>query len=223
MVDDAMRLMEAATGIAERLQKWRQQGNGRTLRRSMVLKDSTTTSSTVSTTNVGGFITCGSLGTWQGSYTNEYKTHDKVWYSAGYRLNIPDLNVPYHYYRTMAGLLGALPSADVVWRLTPWSWLAGWASNLNNVVANTFDPLSDYFAAAYAFTMHQREVSRTVTVIAHQSSTYYGGPHTVTVGGSSGIITKYRKAASPFGFGVTWDGLSASQIATAAALGISRT
>lgn len=223
MVEDAMKLMDFTVAFAERLKRWERQGNSRTIRRSIVLRDSTTSSSTFQTTNIGGFLAgCGSLGTWIGVKENEVSTHSKIWYEAGYRLNIPDLTVPLHYYRTMLALLGATPSPDVVWKLTPWSWLTGWFSSFNDAVSNTFDPLGDYFAAAYAFVMFQQTVQTRVTVSAEQASTYYGGPFTVTVGGSMGYETKYRRAASPFGFGDTWDGLSARQVATAAALGISR-
>ena len=223
LVDDAIKLLNFQANVDERLRRWRQAGNGNTMRRRMVLKDETTVSSSTFTGNVGGYLAgCGSLGNWTGTKVQVDTQHDKIWFAAGYRLNIPDLSSPVNMAYTRAALLGGLPTLSAAYNLTPWSWLADWFGNYGDAIANVSDPLQNYFAATHAFVMFQRTVTRRVNVTGTQSNDFYGGPHTVSVGGEHGSVYKYRKAASPFGFGSTWGSLSANQIATAAALGISR-
>lgn len=227
LVEDAQKLLNFQDAVSRRLAQWEQAGNGRTSRRRMNLKDETTTSETYPdgiNPIMGGYLDgVGSLGTWRGTRTRVVTTRDSIWYSAGYRLNIPDLTQsPFQRAYVKAALLGGIPTAETVWNLTPWSWLADWFGNYGDAIANVSDPLQSYFAATYAYVMFKRETTTTITVVAEETSGIYEGTDHVSVGGEFGTVTKFRTAASPFGFGSTWDSLSASQLATAAALGISR-
>jgi hypothetical protein len=62
-----------------------------------------------------------------------------------------------------------------------------------------------------------------VTATIHKGL-LHNSKHFVESGCSSGfeVVTKRRTEANPFGFGVSWKGLSPFQLSIAAALGISR-
>lgn len=115
-------------------------------------------------------------------------------------------------------LFGISLTPDLVWELTPWSWAIDWFSNAGNVISNV-----NSFAAAGLVMKYGYIMEETSTVDT------YSMPSTglTLVGGtlpSASITTtvKRRSEANPFGFGLSWDGLSPTQLAITAALGITR-
>lgn len=196
---------------------------GRNQRRRITLKNSVSRDSSSFRTNVSGYMTgVGAICDYWGEFLEENVLEEKIWFVAGYRLLMPDLSTPENYAKVRNAMLGATPTIATAWQLTPWSWLAGWFSSVGDAIENAADPLSSYYAASYAFVMKQTHQYKRVTVTGSQTHPWVVGPANLSVSTSAGIITKLRLAASPFGFGFTWDGLSGSQIATATALGISR-
>lgn len=222
LLSDIGKLLEFQETFNRRMEFLRK-NNGKSLRRRLTLVDSTTNNvSETPSTNVGAYLTCGAHGSWQGKVTTETISKRKIWYSAGYRLHFPDLSTPDNIREVRNALLGTRPSISTVWELTPWSFLADWVTNIGDNYANLSDPLRNYYAASYAFLMvtESRTVRRTVN--AYQMSTSLVGTRSLSVSAETSFTVKARYMASPFGFGLTWDTLSASQQATAAALGISR-
>lgn len=230
MISDAQALVSSAGAIRERLRRWKQAGNGGTIRRRTTIKDEPTISSTrTQTSSIGSVHGLLSGGNWTGYKLDESFKHDKVWYAAGYRLNIPDAGSLMSDPMTVASLVGALPTPELAWELTPWSWLADWFTNVGDVMANLSDPLRHYYAAAYACVMFRREQYSAIGYTFSLTSPVGPGqyvrscnPTTHSVAGRKRGVCQLRFPASPFGFGFTWDTLSSSQLATAAALGISR-
>lgn len=223
MVDDAQKLLEAQTNIQRRIDAWRR-SNGNTMRRRLsLLNDITTTSTRMGSDNVGAFIGgVGAFGTWRGNAQRIITEQRSVWFAAGFRVRLPSSNQePRNMAVIRAGLLGAIPTPADAWALMPWSWMVDWFGNIGDVLENIFDPLQFSYAASYACIMQRTESKTMVQVSASQVDPSVTSAH-VSVGAESGTITKYRSAASPYGFGVTFDGMTASQAATAAALGISR-
>ena len=121
---------------------------------------------------------------------------------------------------------------DVLWDLTPWSWAVDWFTNAGDVIHNVSSFASAGLVMRYGYMMEER---------SHTYYTRYGAnlwkcldsykpgflPKTVARrmgGGARGIQTvrKSRCPANPFGFGVGWEGLSPTQLAITAALGITR-
>jgi hypothetical protein len=117
---------------------------------------------------------------------------------------------------------------EVVWNLLPWSWLIDWFTNIGDIVSNASSNAVDNLTADYAYVMRTQEtvtnyegwsvVNGTGTPA---SSTYIPAGHYSSYGFNRSI-TKSRFAASPFGFGTTFNGLSSYQLGIVAALGISR-
>lgn len=105
-------------------------------------------------------------------------------------------------------------SPSVVYELTPWSWLIDWFSNAGDCISN----MTDYndLTAKYAYVMGSRESRFRI-----ESEMYY---HKTTLRDTfvHSLSRKQRVEANPFGFGLTWDALSARQLSILGALGIGR-
>lgn len=115
-------------------------------------------------------------------------------------------------------LLGAKPTPDVIWNIAPWSWAVDWFANVGDVLKNVTNFVE------YGLILRYGYITETVTV----TDTYSQVPGTGSPGAISAapcvLRTKsiQRFGASPFGFGVNWDGLSSFQLSILAALGISK-
>ncbi|DAD51265.1 TPA_asm: maturation protein [ssRNA phage Zoerhiza.4_9] len=128
-------------------------------------------------------------------------------------------------------LFGLSLTPDVLWELTPWSWAVDWFSNAGEVINNVTN-----FGTAGLVMRYGYQMEETIeTVTAESGSMGFArpvdrsrpnGPYESIYAApcTSSIIctTKRRLPASPFGFSVGWEGLSPTQLAITAALGITR-
>jgi hypothetical protein len=108
-------------------------------------------------------------------------------------------------------VLGLDLSPDTVWNLTPWSWALDWFSNTGDVIDNLSDYATDGLVMRYGYI--QRHVTESHT---YRLSSFDGTSLSFVT------ETKCRVKANPFGFGLTWEGLTPRQIAISIALGINR-
>jgi len=124
---------------------------------------------------------------------------------------------------------GLTLTPDVLWNLTPWSWAVDWFTNTGDLIHNVTNFALAGLVMRYGYMME--ETISTYSTEYHD--TYWNTlsskvPKKVGVSRegncSRGEITihKSRFPASPFGFGVGWDGLSPTQLAITAAIGITR-
>lgn len=114
---------------------------------------------------------------------------------------------------------------ETLWNLAPWSWALDWVSNAGDVLHNLSQHIQYGLVMRYGYVMETTTTQDTYTW-------HWTGPS----GGLNSCpfpnlnvanivvrrMTKKRYGANPFGFGITWDGLNATQQAIAAALGLSR-
>lgn len=116
-------------------------------------------------------------------------------------------------------LLGTALTPSVLWELAPWSWAVDWFSNTGEVI-NNVTMFGQYgLVMRYGYMMEHSIEKRTYTLT---DAALYGAAGK-TVGPLSFVReTKVRTPANPFGFGVGWEGLSPTQLAITAALGITR-
>lgn len=113
-------------------------------------------------------------------------------------------------------LLGVAPNAANLWELIPFSWLVDYFTNAGDVLNNLSYGGANGYYLSYAYTMaHKVRYTRWTW-----QGSFLGVPVTTTV--VEHTETKQRIRATPYGFGLDPDGLSPSQLATLAALGISR-
>lgn len=119
-------------------------------------------------------------------------------------------------------LFGLTLTPDVLWELTPWSWAIDWFSNAGNVVSNATSFGLAGLVMKYGYIMEE------TSIVDTYSMPHCGlKPEMIKGGGKVPdahvtLVTKRRRQANPFGFGVKWEGLSPTQLAITAALGITR-
>jgi len=142
----------------------------------------------------------------------------RVWFSGAFTYHLPGD----WYKRGSSGrldkLLGTDITPEVVWNITPWSWFADWFANTDDVISNLTDMASDGLVLRYGYIMHHAKHVRTYSYEGGHPFPTEAHPAPITLT----VETKSRLAASPYGFGITWDGFSPRQIAILSALGISR-
>jgi len=148
--------------------------------------------------------------------TADFRFHAR--YHRGAKPNSSELG----YIERATELLGLEITPAVLWEITPWTWLLDWASNLGSIATNLSmldwsKVLLDYAYLTF-FVKTESSISRSgPKVINSQFSLSHGF---ITQGYHS--EEKVREQASPFGFSVSWDGLSPFQLSILAALGMSR-
>lgn len=151
----------------------------------------------------------------------------QTWFSAGYSYAFPHLNGDNSYFRKMEGyerradiLLGTRLTPDVVWQLTPWSWLIDWFGNLGTVLSNAEAFANDSLVLRYGYVMHEIHATRILTSEPVPVNTWNGRSAPILETYES--VSKRRIRASPYGFGLDVESLSPSQWAILGALGMTK-
>ena len=156
-------------------------------------------------------------------YRHTRETHVKTWFSGAFTYHLPsDYNSRNQIRRVSARageMLGLELTPEVLWNLTPWSWAVDWFANIGDVLSVVSDVASDGLVVVYGYLMEESIVRDTRTV---EGIKFKGYPRQ----NLSSVFTTVRKRrvkATPFGFGLNWDGFSARQVGILAALGLSKT
>jgi len=147
-------------------------------------------------------------------------TTRRRWFSGAFTYHIPQGSSSFALLRKdvllAKKLLGIAPTPEAIWELTPWSWATDWVLNTGDVISNLTDWALDGLVMKYGYIM---EESKTVDQYLFTGETGFQSPVIPSVV-ELVSSTKLRRKANPFGFGVTWGGLSPRQLAIAAALGL---
>lgn len=147
---------------------------------------------------------------------------ETYWFSGSFRYYLdthgsrPELT-PGLRRQLMRIVYGVSLDAELLWQLTPWSWLVDWCSSAGAVIDNLSHDTADRLTARYAYVMGSKSLQTTYRVL----SSYKGYGYSET---SQTYIdeVKTRLKASPFGFGIYPPDFSPQQIAILVALGLSR-
>jgi len=162
--------------------------------------------------------------------TNEFYTgspgHTKVtldvsdssWFSARFRYWIPDIGSSQWTRRATAALFGVNPTPSTLWELLPWSWMIDWFTNVGDVIQNMSTNAAENLVAEYAYVMRHYTSVYNVT----QTMPVAGSPGSLSVESQVFREVKQRTTANPYGFGMTFSGLSGRQMLILSALGLSR-
>lgn len=152
------------------------------------------------------------------------RVYSKVWSVASFKFYRPEFDASKSWYSSRYGhitrlmtLYGLRVSPSAIWNLMPWSWLVDWFGNVGKYI-DAFDSWAvDGVVNNYAFVCRNRREEYIQRCIIHMPN------DTVVVSWTSHAESKLRdRAGSPYGFDLTWDDLSARQLAILASLGISR-
>lgn len=116
-------------------------------------------------------------------------------------------------------LYGTRVTPGVLWELTPWSWAADWVGNFGDVIHNVGAFRSDGLVMPFAYMMEQKTVSKQY-ILENFRYRSYSQPETYVQ--TLTTTVKYRRKATPYGFGLDTGTFSNRQWAILSALGISR-
>ncbi len=153
----------------------------------------------------------------------------RIWYSAKYRLYIPELT----NFSTKAlqfSLVGLDLDPSIIYRATPWSWLLDWFLNVGTVLQNIYLRARFHVVAEYAYVMGSEDYRYDAPgycdvntgVFSWNGSAFVWSGKPRRLSGASQTTYEFRKReeANPYGFGFTFKGLSAYQWSILAALGL---
>jgi len=142
----------------------------------------------------------------------------RTWFSGAFTYHLPGDWYQRGSSSKMDALLGTDITPEVLWNVTPWSWLADWFANTGDVISNLTDMAVDSLVMPYGYVMQHERATRTYTYVGDSPCKEGNLPQDLVLT----IESKRRLRASPYGFGITWEGFSPRQYAILSALGISR-
>jgi hypothetical protein len=156
----------------------------------------------------------------------------ECWFDGAFTYHLPggyDSHSSGDRRKLMAKLFGAEPDLNTLWQLAPWSWAVDWFSDAGSFVKNLQNKINYGTVMRYGYVMETTTVTDTYipgTFLGYASQTGMDVLDNPSLPVPSAVVlrttTKKRIKASPFGFGLSWDGLSTVQQAILAALGITR-
>lgn len=238
LINDILNLYKTFNTIDSRLRQL-VRDNGKPIRRRGVLDYS---SSSTLTQLSGGNMTMGNylpnsfasdqwvpypLGSDVVLHTSLYS---ETWYVGRMRYYLPFSPSNHWDPRLVAVATGLDPNLDTLYNLVPWTWLVDWFTNLGEVATNLSQNLEFDLVQDYGFIMRKTSTTLTYDHYVHGNThqnnitgaTYVSRPRRKPVSRVT-YETKERVAASPFGFGVSIDELTARQWSILGALGLSLT
>jgi hypothetical protein len=225
LVSDVMKFADA-TRRADAILAQYQRDSGRVVRRRMEFPTVTSTQRSVIRSNTIPYGTQHSDLTKDSTTGTLYRTRETVrrqWFSGAFTYYLPPADSSAAGAVAVAALkakklYGLTLTPDTLWNLTPWSWAVDWFTNAGDVISNLTDYATDGLVMRYGYIMEHTRVSDIYTLegFRYKTSSAQPAPLTFTT------EVKVRRRANPFGFGVTWEGLTPRQLAIAAALGLSK-
>jgi len=163
-----------------------------------------------------------SAGASTGVLIQRTETTRKQWFSGCFTYYFPDEILGSKKLADLAILgkqLGLEPSPELLWQVAPWSWAVDWFSNTGDVITNWTRFHEDGLIMRYGYMMEHTICKITYTLLGARAT---GGVNLPVSDVTSVVETKVRRKANPYGFGVSWNGLSTFQASILAAIGISR-
>lgn len=214
-------------------------------RRTVLLSDTTTSNTTLSTNHPGSPAMVGPMySKSDGTLTKSVTITRRVWFSGAFTYHLAGTGVNpgvkskrkgdrFSFYpkqseketelkkrrrQILSKLYGLRLDPYLFYQLYPWSWLADWFTSLGSVVKNLVAFHNDGLVMKYGYIMAYTRETTTYTLSGISFSS--GGPGTVT--DTFVRHVKQRRKATPFGFGLNPAAFSPRQWSIIAALGISR-
>ncbi len=148
------------------------------------------------------------------------KTTVKRWFSGAFTYYLPPSDLG-RFVAEANKLYGIRITPETVWNLAPWSWAVDWFANFGDLIHNVNAFQNDGLVMKYGYLMEH----------SHQTVTYnwsgvlnskWNKPIPVSTTQIFEHEVKKRVAASPYGFGATWDEFSPRQIGIITSLGLTK-
>ncbi len=152
----------------------------------------------------------------------ETSTHN-VWFSGAFTYYVtPGMNASdlAKYEAAADRLLGSRLTPELVWNLTPWTWLTDWFVGIGDFITNLQAMILDGSVMWYGYVMSHKHVSHLYSLAGYRLKS----TPSPWLWQEFNAEVKQRVRATPFGFGLSPDTeFSMKQWSILAALGISRT
>lgn len=220
-IRDIVDTVKVTLDISKRIQQYaRDSGKPIRRRRSLPTTQTITTSGPITNYGQPAFPVYNYLSS--GKMTTTVTTSREVWFSGAFTYCLPigeDAVAKLKRFEAHANkLLGLRLTPDLLYKLTPWTWLIDWITNLGAIVRNYSALQNDKLVLLYGYVM-ERKVQLTQyslegvvmsdgqSVSSHQSITK---------------TTLSRLRATPYGFGLDSKLFTPFQWSIIAALGISK-
>jgi hypothetical protein len=148
-----------------------------------------------------------------------------VWYEGSWKYYRPEFDWdsdmskgPIAALQREMAIYGADINPTLIWKVTPWSWLADWFTNAGDAVQRAQDWGTDSMVSKYMYLMHHKTYGFELNSMFRTSN------------GQGRNMTWYRtastkrrqNASTPFSFGPAGGDLTPRRLAILAALGLSR-
>lgn len=154
------------------------------------------------------------------------RTRKRVWAVGSFKYFRPEFDIAllnddsFQMWASVQRLLtlyGANITPTLLYKITPWTWLIDWFTNLGDHIQRLDDFVQDGITSRYLYVMDTEEQWQTKTCVLN----FFSG--SVSVNFQRRLVTKQRRAAdSPYGFNAPWNNLSLRQFAILGAIGISQ-
>lgn len=154
---------------------------------------------------------------WKETYTVSKAIGRCKYYLPEFDESLAGYSSVWNRIRQAQTLSGIRVNPSNLYKATPWTWAIDWFTHFGHNIDLMQDQI-DNIAFKYLYVTHHK-VERYVFT-QHMPFKDLGMQHLTW--SRDNDIKQRREADSPFGFGLTWDGLSPNQIAILAALGVTR-
>lgn len=146
----------------------------------------------------------------------------KVWFVGSYVFHLPQDHPIWgklgSYLAEARMLYGIRLDLDVLWELTPWSWMSDWFLNVGDFIHNVSAFQNDALVLKYGYVMKMTTITRSVDFSGH--SVRPGCPPFVSA--NYVTIRKERAKATPYGFGRNPAAFTERQWGILSALGLTK-
>lgn len=153
-----------------------------------------------------------------GTLTVVDSIEEDIWFSGAFTYRLPDDGI-LRRLSELDRLLGLQPGIDTVYNSIAWSWLLDYFTNLGSLFENLNDLVEDGLIMPYGYIMSTTKRTREYSLAVNLRIGGSWSPQTITARRYD--VVKRRLRATPFGFGLDYDGLSDRQKSILAALGMS--
>lgn len=141
------------------------------------------------------------------------------WFKGVFKFYLPPEGSLAEYEALANKLLGTRITPETLWNAAPWTWALDWFSNSGDYISNVSSFQQDGLVMPWGYVME--ECVRTVTYTS-PGWVFYSWPGEYSFSQTFRGITRTRRTATPYGFGLNIGDLSDRQWAILTALGVSR-
>jgi hypothetical protein len=152
----------------------------------------------------------------KGEYTFEDVIRYKVHFTARFKYYIPNIESVAWGRKAKRALFGLNLNPQLIWELTPWSWLVDWVADVGKLLEQFDNGLAENLVAKYAYVANTYDSYTRVKEVLNLNTGNLPNQW------NYGYRRYSRDIASPFGFEMSNNDLSVRQKLILGALGISR-